>query len=77
MNFLLNACKMKATNIYTRKGKKGITIYTSVHNGTSIPDRKSTKITIPVKEWDYKKNWVKSTYPHKVQFEKENGLLNK
>jgi integrase len=69
---------MNETTIYTRKGKKGITIYTSTPNGTTIPDRKSTKITIPIREWDYKKNWVKNTYPNKLQFEKEiNEILNK
>ncbi len=69
---------MNETNIYTRKGKKGITIYTSTLNGTPIPDRKSTKITLPVSEWDFKKNWVKNTYHNKLQFEKEiNEILNR
>lgn len=62
---------MKETIIYPRKGKKGITIYTSTNNGSPIPDRKSTKITIPLSEWDFKKNWVKNTYKNKAIFEKE------
>ncbi len=69
---------MNDTTIYPRKGKKGITLYTTTNNGTPIPYRKSTKITIPVSEWDFKKNWVKNTYHNKLQFEKEiNEILNR
>lgn len=69
---------MNETIIYPRKGKKGVTLYTSTHNGTPIPDRKSTKITIPFNEWDFKKNWVKNSYPDKTQFEKEiHEILNR